>query len=155
MVPVTLPALLIGAVAGLRTFTAPTAVSWAAWAGWFDLTGTPLAVLGTGWTPWFLTLLAGAELIVDLHPATPSRKTRGPFAARLISGSVSGAAIGASAGAMVGGLLAGAVGAVAGTLVGYRCRMGLAGACRADRPAALIEDAVAIVSAWLILAAAR
>ena len=51
-------AFLIGAVAGLRAFTAPTAVSWAAHLGWVSLGGGPLAFLGFAWTPWILTLLA-------------------------------------------------------------------------------------------------
>ena len=40
---VLLLALLIGGVAGLRTFTAPAVVSWAAYLGWLPLAGTPLA----------------------------------------------------------------------------------------------------------------
>jgi len=148
-------AFLIGAVAGLRTFMAPTAVSWAARAGWLDLTATPLAVLGGTWTPWILTACAAAELVIDLHPATPSRKTLGPFVARLVSGSVSGAAIGAAAGTVLGGAVAGAAGAVAGTIGGYACRMGLAGTCGSDRLAAWIEDAVAIAAVLLIVLSLR
>jgi hypothetical protein len=51
-------ALLIGVVAGLRTMTAPTGVSWAAHLGWLDLRGTWLAFLGYAWTPWILSVLA-------------------------------------------------------------------------------------------------
>ena len=64
-------ALLIGAVAGLRTFTAPTAVSWAAHLGWLSLGGGPLAFLGFAWTPWILTLLArrtGGHRPIALRP---------------------------------------------------------------------------------------
>ena len=46
--------------------------------------------------------------------------------------------------------LAGVVGAVAGTLAGKEFRMWLAGALKADRPAAFIEDAIAICSACLV-----
>ena len=42
-------ALLIGVVAGLRTFTAPAAVSWAAYLGWLPLGNTALAFLGSVW----------------------------------------------------------------------------------------------------------
>ena len=45
-------ALLIGIVAGLRTLTAPTAISWAAWSGRLALEGSWLASLAYSWTPW-------------------------------------------------------------------------------------------------------
>jgi uncharacterized membrane protein len=51
---------------------------------------------------------------------------------------------------MVVGLLAGIVGAVIGTLGGRAFRARLAAAFGSDRPAAFIEDAVAIVGALLI-----
>jgi uncharacterized membrane protein len=44
-------ALLIGVVAGLRTMTAPAAVSWAAHLGGLPLQGTPLAFMGATVTP--------------------------------------------------------------------------------------------------------
>jgi uncharacterized membrane protein len=46
--------------------------------------------------------------------------------------------------------VAGVVGAVVGTLAGKEFRMWLAGALKADRPAAFIEDAIAIGSACLV-----
>src|SRR6476469_3743221 len=96
-------ALLIGCVAGLRTFTAPTLVSWAARLGWLDLSGTWLAFLGYAWTPWILTLLAIGELAADQLPTMPSRTAPFGFTARIISGAVSGAAVGTAGGTMVGG----------------------------------------------------
>lgn len=77
------------------------------------------------------------------------------FGARIATGALSGAAIGATGGAMVGGLLAGIVGAVIGTLGGRAFRARLAAAFGSDRPAAFIEDAVAIVGALLIGVALR
>jgi uncharacterized membrane protein len=50
-------------------------------------------------------------------------------------------------------LIAGIVGAVAGTLGGAAVRGKLAATFGKDRPAALIEDAVAIVGALLVVAA--
>ena len=44
----------------------------------------------------------------------------------------------------------GVVGAVAGTLLGKEFRVWLAGALKADRPAAFIEDAIAICCACLV-----
>ena len=146
-------ALLIGIVAGLRTMTAPAAVSWAAYLGWLPLQSTPLAFLGYVAVPYVFTLLAIGELIADQLPKTPSRKVPVQFGARIVSGALCGAAIGAAAGTLAGGLVAGIVGAVIGTLGGAEARARLARAFGRDMPAALIEDAVAIVGAYLIVAA--
>jgi uncharacterized membrane protein len=146
-------ALLIGIVAGLRTMTAPTAISWAAWSGWLPLDNSWLAFLGYAWTPWIFTLLALAEFVVDQLPSTPSRTAPMPFSARLISGAICGAAIGSPRGVVVGGLLASTVGTVVGSFGGHAFRLRLAAAFRKDWPAALVEDAIAIAGAWLIVQA--
>lgn len=145
--------LLIGVVAGLRAVTAPAAVSWAARIGWLNLAPTSLAFLGYAFTPWVLTALALGELVNDKLPSTPSRTVPPQFGGRLVSGGLSGAAIGAAHGGLFIGLAAGIVGAVIGTLGGRTCRAQLARAFGSDRPAAFIEDAVAIVSAFLIMVA--
>jgi uncharacterized membrane protein len=72
-----------------------------------------------------------------------------------VTGAVSGAAIGAGSGSLVGGLAAGIIGAILGTLGGRDFRAKLAKAFGNDRPAAFIEDAVAIGGALLIGAALR
>jgi len=146
-------AFLIGIIAGLRAMTAPAAVAWGAALGWFDVSQTQLAFMGYRWTPWVLTLLAAVELITDQLPSTPSRKVPVQFAARLIMGALTGATIGASGGSLVGGLIAGIVGAVVGTLGGAAVRSRLAAAFGKDTPAALIEDAVAIIGALIIVGA--
>jgi uncharacterized membrane protein len=147
-------ALLIGVVAGLRTMTAPAAISWAAHLGRLDLGETPLAFLGYAFTPYILTLLAAAELVADQLPSTPSRKVPVQFGARILSGALCGAAIGVSDGQWLGGLLAGAVGAVLGTLGGYEFRSRLVAATGGrDLPIALLEDAIAIGAALLIVSA--
>jgi uncharacterized membrane protein len=143
-------AFLIGLIAGLRAMTAPAAVSWAARLGWLDLGGTWLAILGRAWTPWILSLLALAELVTDQLPSTPSRTVPVQFAARIATGAFSGAAIAAAGGSILGGLIAGGVGAVIGTLGGRAFRARLAVAFASDRPAAFIEDAVALGGALLI-----
>jgi uncharacterized membrane protein len=148
-------ALLIGVVAGLRTMTAPTAVSWAAHLGWLDLRGTWLAFLGYAWTPWIMSVLALVELVTDQLPSTSSRTVPMQFGARIVSGALAGAAIGAARGALVGGLVAGIVGATIGTLGGRAVRARLAAAFGNDHPAAFIEDAVAIGGAMLIVVALR
>jgi uncharacterized membrane protein len=146
-------ALLIGIIAGLRTMTAPTAISWAAWSGRLALEGSWLAFLGYSWTPWIFTLLALGEFVGDQLPSTPSRTVPMQFGARLLSGAICGAAIGFAHQAMLGGLLAGMLGAAIGTLGGHTFRMRLAAAFKKDPPAAFIEDAIAIVGAWLVVQA--
>ena len=148
-------ALLIGIVAGLRAMTPPALVAWAAHLGWLDLSGSWLGFLANAWVRWILTLLAVVELVTDQLPSTPSRTVPIQFGARIATGALSGAAIGAAGGAMVGGLLAGIVGAVIGTLGGRAFRARLASAFGSDRPAAFIEDAVAIGGALLIGVALR
>jgi uncharacterized membrane protein len=146
-------ALLIGVVAGLRAMTAPAAISWAAYLGLIHLEGTWLAFLGHRFTPWIMTALAIGELITDQLPTTPSRKLLLPFATRIIAGGLCGAAITATGGSLFGGLAAGALGGIVGTLGGAEGRARLAAAFGKDRPAALIEDAVALIGAALIVGA--
>ncbi len=148
-------AVLIGVVAGLRAMTAPAAVSWAARTGALDLHGTRLAFLGYAWTPWVLTLLAAVELVTDQLPGTPSRKTPAQFVTRLLMGAFAGAAVGAHGGSLPLGALAGAAGAAAGTLGGAAARARLAAAFGRDRPAAFLEDALAVGLAAAVVLALR
>ena len=114
-------------------------------------TGHWLAFLGFAYTPYILSLLALGELITDKLPTTPSRKIPMQFGGRIVMGALCGAALGAASQSLVGGLLAGAIGAVIGTLGGAELRSRLARAFGKDLPAALLEDAVAIGSALLIV----
>jgi uncharacterized membrane protein len=145
-------ALAIGIVAGLRAMTVPAAVSWAARIGFLDLHGTWLAFLGHAWTPWIFSALALGELVTDQLPQTPSRTVPVQFGTRILTGALAGAAIGTAAGSWIVGVLTGALGAVIGTLGGRALRARLATAFGRDRPAALVEDAVAIGAALLIVA---
>ncbi len=138
-------AFVIGIVAGLRAFTAPAAIAWAARFGWLHLDGSWLAWLGYRWTAPVFTLLALGELITDKLPNTPSRKVPPQFGARIVSGGLCGAAVGVQGGMWWLGLLVGVCGAVVGTLGGSAVRKNLARAFVRDLPAALVEDAVAIV----------
>jgi uncharacterized membrane protein len=145
-------AFLIGVIGGLRSMTAPAAVSWAARLGWFHLENTALAFLGYAATPYILSVLAVAELINDKLPKTPSRKAPVPFIARIVVGALCGAALTAANGGLIAGLLAGVLGAVAGTLGGYEFRARLVRAIGGkDLPIALLEDAIAIGGAALIV----
>lgn len=146
--------LLIGVVAGLRAMMAPAAVSWAAQRGGLDLSQSWLAFLGYRFTPWIFAIAALGELVTDQLPSTPSRTVPPQFGARIVLGGLSGAALATPAGQTIPGLVAGAVGAVIGTLGGAAARGAMARAFGSDRPAALIEDVVAIVAAVLIVRAA-
>lgn len=151
----TLPgAIFIGIVAGLRAMTAPAAVSWAAWLGWIAVGQSPVAFLALRFTPWIFSALALVEFVTDQLPSTPNRTVPVQFGARLVSGALSGAALGAAGDGLTSGIVGGLVGAVIGTLGGRAVRARLAAMFGRDRPAALIEDAVAIGAAWLVVRAA-
>jgi uncharacterized membrane protein len=151
---VLLMALLIGVVAGLRSLTAPAVVAWAGFLGWINLQHT--------WASWvaniiavvILTVLAVGELVNDKLPKTPARTAPPIFAARIIMGGFSGAVIGAAWHWTFTSLGAGVIGAVLGTLGGYHARKALVAVSGGrDLPIALLEDAIAILGGFAILAA--
>jgi uncharacterized membrane protein len=148
-------ALIAGIVAGSRALTAPAAVSWAARLGFLHLDGTWLAFMGYAWTPWIFTVLAIVEYVTDQLPSTPSRKVPPQFGARIVSGALCGASIGASGASWLGGLVAGVIGAVIGTYGGAELRARMANAFGRDLPAALIEDAAAIILGLIVVWALR
>jgi uncharacterized membrane protein len=134
-------ALLIGVVAGLRAFTAPAVLAWAAFLQWINLSGTWASWMGHWITVVILTILAVAELVSDKVPTLPSRKSAPQFLVRLASGGFSGAVLGTAWGYRWGSLGAGLIGAVIGTVLGYEVRTKLAAANSGrDRPIALGED---------------
>lgn len=137
-------ALLIGVVAGLRSFVAPAVVAWAAHLGWLDLHGTWAFWVGNIITVIVLTTLAVAELVGDKLPRTPARIRRPPFVTRLLTGGFAGAVLGAWPHWTFSALGAGIVGAVLGTLGGYEARKHLSARAGRDWPVALLEDLVAI-----------
>ena len=74
------------------------------------------------------------------------------FGARIITGGLCGTALGASGGTLIGGLVAGVIGAIAGTIGGYEFRTRLVARTGGrDLPIALLEDAIAIGGAILIV----
>jgi len=145
-------ALLLGVVAGLRAVMAPAAVSWAAFLGVFNLSGNWLAFLGYRWTPWVFSIAAIGELVTDQLASTPSRKVLVQFATRIVLGGLSGAVVGIPSGSWAGTAIVGIVGAIVGTLGGASVRSRMARYFRRDRPAALIEDAVALLFAVVAVA---
>ena len=144
-------AFLIGVTVGLRSLTAPAAVSWAAALRWMHLEGTPLEFMGYTATPYIFSVLAAGELVADKLPMTPSRKAPLGFVARILMGALCGAAFGAAAGkSLAVGAVSGVAGAVAGTFGGYAARVRLARAVGRDLPVALLEDAIAICGAFFL-----
>lgn len=143
----------IGFVAGLRSLTAPAAVSWGARLGWLNLSGSPLAFMGSTAALVGFSLLAVAEYAADLHPATPSRTAPGPLIARIVMGGLAGACVCASANrSLAAGAIVGGTGGLLGAFAGYQARTRLVRALGVkDRTIGLAEDLIAIVLAWVIL----
>jgi uncharacterized membrane protein len=140
-------AFAIGVIAGLRSFTAPAAVCWAAHLGWLHLTGSRLAFLGSTAAVFISTALALTELVLDKLSWIGARTKPGPLIDRLIMGALSGAAIGSTLGAVCG-----AVGALAGTYGGYYARHWIVANLKArDIEVALVEDALAVGGSLLIV----
>lgn len=144
--------VLIGLVAGVRAFTAPLLVSWAARAGWLVLEGTPFAFFGHRWTCWALTLLALGELVRDKWTKASSRQSPPQLLIRILSGALSGGALSLLHGQLVRGMVAGSLGALAGTMAGAELRRRLVEAVGGtEMPVALLEDALALLGALAIV----
>src|SRR5579884_2262313 len=118
-----LRALGIGFVAGLRSMTAPAAVSWAAGNGRLSLGNSPLVLLDSERAERTTRNLALGEFVSDKTPLLPSRLKPASLLWRLLSGGVCGAAFSVSDGehASAGAAL-GATGALVGSLLGYAWR---------------------------------
>lgn len=145
-------ALLIGVVAGLRSLTAPAVVAWGAYLAWIDLHGTWASWMGNIITAIVFTVLAIGELVNDKLPKTPARTAPPIFAARIVMGGLAGAVLGAWPHWTFSALGAGIIGAVLGTFGGYQARKRLAAVAGKDLPIALLEDAVAVLGGFAIVA---
>jgi uncharacterized membrane protein len=125
-------ALSIGAVAGLRTFTAPA------------------ATLGIDRHLWsgVAIFLAGGELVADKLPFMPSRLGPGSLTARLISGGLCGGSLARRyEGSAPLGLALGALAAAASAWAGYTLRHRLTERGVPDFLVAVCEDSVALFGA--------
>jgi uncharacterized membrane protein len=139
-------AAAIGAVAGLRTFTAPAIVSWAAASGDLRVKQRGLRMLRSAATANTFLVLAAGELIADKTPYIPDRIDAAPLAGRIVSGGLCGAAIcSARRESPVAGAILGGLGAVGGAFLGYHLRKHAVRKHHVpDLGAALVEDAVAV-----------
>jgi len=149
---VLLLAFLIGVIAGLRALTPLAVIACAGyWRGF--LHGTPLSFMGRLPAAIIFTLLALLELYADQLSTTPSRLAPAGLITRIVTGGLSGACL-AAAGtqSLAFGAALGAVGGVAGAFAGYHARAGLVKALKIrDLPIALLEDAIAIGGAIVIV----
>jgi uncharacterized membrane protein len=136
----------IGIIAGLRSFTAPAVVAWAAHLGWINLHGSPLSFMGSAWAAAIFTILALVEFVADQLPTTPARTAPVGLSARIVTGALTGACLAVAASAALWlGALAGAVGGITGAFGGYHARVGLVRALRVpDFAVAIPEDLIAI-----------
>jgi uncharacterized membrane protein len=145
-------ALGIGVIAGLRTFTAPTVVAWAAVLHWINLSGTWASWMGNLITAIVFSVLALGELFLDKQAKTPPRTAPPSFIGRLTFGGFAGAVVGTAWAVTWSALGAGVVGAVLGTLAGYHGRGLVAKSFGRDLPAALLEDALAVGGGFALAA---
>ncbi len=137
MLPALLAAVLLGIVAGLRTFTPPAVL-------WLVRHGGPWAIV--------LWVAAALEYAGDLHPSAPARTQAAGLIPRVLSGAFCGwQLVAASGGSGAAGAIAGGAAAVAGAYGGLALRA-RASAAIGNVPSGLLEDAVAIGAAFAIVA---
>jgi uncharacterized membrane protein len=143
----------IGIVAGFRSLMAPAVVAWAAYLGWLNLHGSPVAFMGSTTAVAIFSLLAIAELVGDKLPKTPKRTALVPLLARILMGGLSGASLCASAGqSLFIGAVLGAIGGVIGAFGGYEIRRRLVRNLKIkDVFIAICEDLIAIALAYLLV----
>jgi uncharacterized membrane protein len=145
-----LRALGIGFAAGLRSMTAPAAVSWGIANRRLNVGTSLLSLLGSERGAQTTAKLALGEIVADKTRFVPSRLKPASLSWRLTTGALCGAAVSLSAredGRM--GAALGAAGALTGSLLGYLWRREGAKQLNApDVALALLEDAAAIGIAW-------
>ena len=151
--PSYIPALAagMGAVAGLRSMTAPAAIAWAAKTKAIHLGTSPLVEIISGKVSDKAIQLALAELVADKLPFTRDRIEPGPLATRILSGAACGAVLaGVADRLLTEGAILGGLGALVGAFGSYHLRRKLS----RDMPefaVALVEDALAIAAAAAIV----
>jgi uncharacterized membrane protein len=147
-------AFLLGAVAGLRAFFAPAAVSWAAYFAHLPVAGTHFAFMGHIATPILLTLLAIGELIFEKIPRSAGSKSFAPkLILRILLGGFTGAVIGSSnqTNALFVCAAFGVFGALGGTFGSTVLYEGLIKRLKTNSFASIAEDAIAVLACLLVL----
>lgn len=151
---VMLLALLIGVVAGLRALTPPAVVAWGAKLGWLPVAGTWAGWMAHPITVIVLTVLLLVEFVTDQLPSTPARTVPPQFLARIATGAFAGAVIGAGWHHTPTAIGSAMVGAVLGTMGGYHARRAIVARTGNDRPVAIVEDAIAVLGGFAVVALA-
>lgn len=142
----------LGAIAGMRSMSAPAFVAHAIARHDAPLPDSGLGLLGQPAVVALLKLFAAGELVGDKLPFIPGRIEPGPLAGRMASGAVVGATVArlgnSSAGA---GALLGAASAVAGAFAAFHARRALGEKTGLPDPfVALGEDALVLAAgSWL------
>jgi uncharacterized membrane protein len=146
-------ALGLGFAAGLRSFTPPAVVAWAAHLGWLNLNNSPLGFMASIIAVIIFSLLAVLELIGDLLPQMPKRTAPVPLIARMLMGGLCGACIcAASNQSWIIGAIVGAGGGLVGAFAGYEVRRRLVRALNIkDIFIALLEDLITIGLACFVV----
>ncbi len=147
-------ASLLGAVAGVRSMTAPALLSRAASRG--DVAGiedTPFATLASPKVTRALVLLAAGEAVGDKFPNAPDRISLPGLIGRVGSGALVGAALFASEGRKGGaGAAVGVLCAVLAAYTSYYLRVGaIEGLGARNWAAGLFEDALSLGTGLLAL----
>ena len=145
---VILAVLAIGFAVGLRTFTGPAVIAWAAYLGCINIGSTALSFLASPIALGVLSLAAFGEYVYDLLPIAQPRTAVPGLTGRFVSGSFSAACLLASAGQNLAFCILGGVAAIGGAFAGYRARMGLGRTLGVkDVFIAVPEDVIAIAAA--------
>ncbi len=150
-------AAAMGAVAGMRSISAPAMISQAAKTGRIAIGHSKLDFLQSPKTAYAMTALAIGEAIADKFPVMPNRTRTTSLLGRGLMGSLSGAALSSSKkrSALWGGL-AGALGAVgAAYAFCYLRRAAREKLHVPDTVAAVVEDAIVAGSGMLVLSRFR
>ena len=148
----------IGAVAGMRSASAPAFTSnyFAKHPSLF-LDASPLKGLGLTTTANVLKVMAAGELVADKLPMAPPRTQPGPLGARAVSGGVCGAAVFLAEGKppAVGAAL-GAASAVAASFLFMNLRRVIGKAAKLPDPVvALAEDGLMLGMGFAVFAPAK
>ena len=148
--PATLTTLGLGAIAGLRSMSAPALLARSVRRG--DLHAPDLPALGSPKISSLLTLLAVGEMIADKTPFIPARTSAPALIGRLLSGALVGATLFASEGRHGNsGAVLGALSALAAAYAGEGLRSAGARKGIPDPILAVLEDRLVLTLGRRIL----
>jgi uncharacterized membrane protein len=150
-----LPAAGLGAVSGLRSMSGPAILANAASTHRIDLSGTPLAWLGSGHARATSAALAVGELIVDKLPSTPDRLNPPSLLVRSLAGALCGYAVAGRGSSQIQKWISAATGATAALAASWAGSSFRKNVRMPKMAAALAEDAVAMATGAVVIAAIR